>query len=254
MYRFVFRPKWIAGHLLAAVAIISFIGAGLWQLRRLDERRADNAEITAVADLPTLRLGSGTDDGDLVAWRTIEATGTWLDDDGVLVRNRSFEGQPGFHVVTPLLLDDGRALLVNRGWLPVTEVDDDQPQSLETPSGSVTVLGRLRESQQARGLAARDPADGVLEVVSRVDVERLAAQIETELVPLYAERIDAGDNGLPRPVPEPDLGEGPHLSYAVQWFLFTAVVAVGYPLVLRWTAHRRDEGFDELDEPDLVTA
>ncbi|MEM9035442.1 MAG: SURF1 family protein [Actinomycetota bacterium] len=253
MYRFALRPKWIAGHLLALVAIVVFISAGFWQLRRLDERQAENADIAAVADLPPLELGLDTDDAGLVAWRTVTATGTWLTDDGVLVRNRSLDGQPGFHVVTPLLLDDGRALLVNRGWLPVTQVDDGQATSLVTPDGEVTVVGRLRDSQRARGLAASDPDDGVLDVVSRVDVDRLAQQIDVELLPLFAERIAEGDTSLPRAVPEPDLGEGPHLSYAVQWFLFTAVVAIGYPLVLRWAAHRGEE-FDEIDEPDLVSA
>jgi surfeit locus 1 family protein len=252
MYRFALRPKWIAGHLLAVVAVIVFVSAGFWQLRRLDERQERNAQIEAVADLPPVDVARATPD-DLVPWRSIEASGTWVVDEQVVVRGRSLDGQAGFHVATPLLLDDGRALMVNRGWVPVTLVDTDDVVDVDTPTGTVTITGRLRESERAVGLAAEDPADGVLAVVSRVDVARLDAQTEAELLPLFAELVDDDATGLPTPVREPDLGEGPHLSYAVQWFLFAGVVIVGYPLVLRWAA-RHDDELEAVPERRPVTA
>ncbi len=255
MYRFALRPKWIAGHLLALTAVVVFVLAGFWQLRRLDERRDLNAEIEAVAELPPVDLAVAEAEGTDVAWRLVELEGTWVESEQVVVRNRTFDGQPGFHVVTPLLLDDGRAVAVNRGWVPVGSVDDDRVALIDTPTGEVTVLGRLRDSERARGLAVADPTEGVLDVVSRIDVERLDQQTSAPLFRRSAELVD-GDGSpadLPRPVPEPELSEGPHLSYAGQWFLFTAVVLIGYPLVLRWVARSGDGDVDTDHLPEPVT-
>ncbi len=252
MYRFALRPKWIAGHLLALTAVVVFILAGFWQLRRLDERQARNAEIESVAELAPIDLPAAEDDGTDVAWRIVELRGTWVEDEQVVVRNRTLDGQPGYHVVTPLELADGRAIAVNRGWIPVASVDDDRTALIDTPTSEVAILGRLRDSERARGLASADPVDGVLDVVSRIDVERLDRQSSAPLVERFAELVDddVAFDALPQPVPEPELSEGPHLSYAGQWFLFTAVVLVGYPLVLRWAA--RSDG-DELEaDPDDV--
>ena len=255
MYSFALRPKWIAGHVLAITAVVVFVLAGFWQLRRLDERRDLNAEIEAVADLAPVSLAAAEVEGTAVAWRLVVVDGTWLNDDEVLVRNRTLDGQPGFHIVTPLLLDDGRAIAVNRGWVPVGAVDDGRlvDAAAAAPGGEVTVLGRLRETERARGLASADPADGELDVVSRIDVGRLDQQIAAPLVALSAELVDddLAFDALPQPVDEPELSEGPHLSYAGQWFIFTAVVLIGYPLVLRWAARTDDDEIDpdELPEP-----
>ncbi len=255
MYRFALRPKWIAGHLLALTAVVVFILAGFWQLRRLDERQARNAEIESVAELAPVDLPAAEDDGTDVAWRIVELRGTWVEDEQVVVRNRTLDGQPGYHVVTPLELADGRAIAVNRGWIPVASVDENRAPSIDTPSGEVVFLGRLRDSEQARGLASADPADGVLEVISRVDVARLDQQTSAPLVERYAELVDddIAFDALPQPVPEPELSEGPHLSYAGQWFLFTAVVLIGYPLVLRWAARSDEDQFDPDEVPEPVT-
>ncbi|MEO1063453.1 MAG: SURF1 family protein [Actinomycetota bacterium] len=256
MYRFALRPKWIAGHVLALTAIVVFVLAGFWQLRRLDERQALNAEIEAVADLPPVPLDAAEAEGSDVAWRLVELTGSWESDEQVLVRNRTLDGQPGYHLVTPLELGDGRAVAVNRGWIPLSAVDDDRATSVDTPAGEVTVLGRLRDSERARGLASADPAEGVLAVVSRVDVDRLDQQTAAPLVERFAELVDddVPFDAVPQPVPEPELSEGPHLSYAGQWFLFTLVVLIGYPLVLRWAARTRDEHDGDDHEPQPVSA
>ena len=87
-----------------------------------------------------------------------------------------------------------------------------------------------------RTAALSDPAEGDLDVAQRVDIPRLAGQLPGDVVPMYVELTgsdppEPGD--LPEPIAEPSLGEGPHLSYAVQWFLFSALVAVGWFLAVR---------------------
>jgi cytochrome oxidase assembly protein ShyY1 len=132
--------------------------------------------------------------------------------------------------VTPLLLADGRVLLVARGFVPV---DDEPPPA---PEGDVSIEGRLRRSEVRRTGALGDEREGDLTVAQRVDIPRLAAQLPGDVVPMYVELTtsdppEAGD--LPEPIDEPTLDEGPHLSYAVQWFLFSAMVAVGWILAVR---------------------
>lgn len=233
MYRFLFSPKWIGFHLLVLVGIIAMINLGLWQLRRLDEREAFNARVEARYDAPPVPfdelLTPSVDVGD-IEWRPVSAGGTYLPDEQILIVNRSQNGRAGDNVVTPLALDDGRVLLVNRGFVPLGfEVP-------EAPTGEIDVIGRLRPSQERRLGQLSDPADGDLEVAQRVDIDRFAPQLPGEAVSMYVDVISTEPpelGGLPEPVIAPDLSEGNHLSYAVQWFIFSTAVAVGWVLAVR---------------------
>jgi cytochrome oxidase assembly protein ShyY1 len=243
MYRFLLRPRWLAFHALCLLGIVVMVNLAFWQLRRLDERQEFNAEVTERSAAPVQRLADVlppdggpelADELDALEWYAVRASGTYTDGQ-VVVINRSQGGQAGLNVVTPLRLDDGRLLLVNRGFVPLTA---DVPAA---PAGTVVVEGRLRTSQERRFGQVSDPADGVLTEVRRIDVARLARQLDAEVVPLYLDLATSQppEGALPIPVPEPDLSEGPHLSYAVQWFIFSAAVAVGWVLAVRWSVRKR---------------
>jgi cytochrome oxidase assembly protein ShyY1 len=230
------RPKWIAFHLLVVAGIIAMINLGFWQLRRLDERQAFNAVVEARYDaepVPLDQLLTPDTDPDDVAWRPVTASGTYMADDGVLIVNRSQNGRAGVNTVVPLQFDDGRVLLVNRGFVPQTF---DVPR---VPADEVTVTGRLRPSQERRLGQLSDAADGELREAQRVDIERLSPQFDGALVPMYIDLIEsvpAEADGLPEPVIAPDLSEGSHLSYAVQWFIFSIAAGVGWVLAVRRSA------------------
>src|SRR5262249_34590664 len=152
--------------------------------------------------------------GPIRQWRTLSATGTYDVGHEVLIRNRSYQGQPGFHVVTPLKLADGRALLVNRGWVPLTE-DGSTPKPPPPPAGSVTGTGPARATQE-RGpfFSPRDPPEGTLQQLYRVDVPRIAQQTPYPLISDYVELLTstpAGGDDQPVLVPAPELDDGPHL-------------------------------------------
>lgn len=243
MYRFLLRPRWLAFHAVCLLGIVVMVNLGFWQLRRLDERQEFNAKVSERIAAPVQALtyllapgGGPTNDDELDAleWYTVRAAGTYGDGQ-VVVINRSQGGQAGLNVVTPLRLDDGRLLLVNRGFVPLTA---EVPAA---PAGPVVVEGRLRTSQQRRFGQVSDPAEGVLTEVRRIDIERLQQQLDAEVLPLYLDLIASqpAEGELPIPVPEPDLSEGPHLSYAVQWFIFSGAVAVGWVLAVRWSARKR---------------
>jgi cytochrome oxidase assembly protein ShyY1 len=238
-YGFLFRPRWIAFHLLVIATIVAMINLGFWQLRRLDERREFNEQVSSRIDLPPAPLDevvTSTTDPDAVEWRSVEASGTYLPDEQFVVVNRSQSGRPGDLVVTPLVLDDGRILLVERGFVPL---DTD---SAAAPSGHVEIVGRLRPSQERRRGQLSDPAEGDLTQVQRVDIDRMAGQLPGSVVPMYVELVSstpAETGPFPEPIEVPELDEGPHLSYAVQWFIFTVCVAVGWVLAVRHSIRSR---------------
>lgn len=245
MYRFLLRPRWLAFHLLVVTAIVVMINLGFWQLRRLDERQAFNAVVEARYDAPPQPLDSLLTPGDgagddepwrLVEWRPASTSGTYLPDESLLVVNRSQNGRAGVNTVVPLDLGDGRIVLVNRGFVPQTA---DVPP---IPAEEVRVTGRIRVSQERRFGQLSDPADGELAEVQRLDLDRLAGQFDGELVPVYLDLIEsdpAETPPFPEPVIAPDLSEGNHLSYAVQWFIFSIAVAAGWVLAVRRSARTR---------------
>lgn len=247
MYRFLFRPRWIAFHLLVVGGIVLMVNLGFWQLDRLEQRRDFNERVVARSDLPVERIaelvGDTSDPGDPddpeirdLEWRRVVATGTYRPDEQFLVVNRSQNGRAGVNVATPMALHDGRTLIVNRGFVPL---------SIEPPTapvGEVNIQGIVRPTQERRTGQLSDPAEGRLDEVQRIDIERLEDQIAGPVLPIYVDLLEsrpAEQPGLPEPVVQPDLSEGPHLSYAVQWFIFAASVVVGWVLAVRYSVTKR---------------
>jgi surfeit locus 1 family protein len=241
MYRFLLRPKWIGFHLLVVAGIVVMVNLGFWQLRRLDQRRDFNARVEARGELPPVPLDEVLASGppDEIEWRVVTATGRYLADEQFVVVNRSQGGRAGDNVVTPMELDDGRILLVNRGFVTLN-VAPPPP-----PDGDVDVTGRIRQSQERRTGQLSDPAEGDLTELQRLDIPRLEAQLPGDVVPVYVDLLTSQPPetpGLPEPVARPALGEGPHLSYAIQWFIFSVCVAIGWVLAVRRSiATRRRE-------------
>ena len=241
MYRFLLRPKWIAFHLLVIGAVVLMVNLGFWQLRRLDERKDFNRDVSSRIERPAAPLDElippGTTlDADVLAeveWRPVSFDGEYLTGEDVLAYNRSQGGIAGVDVLTPMQLDDGRILIVNRGFVP----QSDEPSP--APEGSVEVTGRLRRSEGHRRGMATDPAEGDLGEIRRIDISRLAPQLPGDVVPMYVE-LTASDPAEPAPTPipvaEPELTERNHLSYAVQWFIFSACAAAGWVFAVRKSA------------------
>jgi cytochrome oxidase assembly protein ShyY1 len=240
-YGFLRQPRWIAFTALVLVLVVVMLNLALWQLRRLDERRDRNDRVAAALAAEPVPIGDGED---VAEWTTVSATGTFDPNQQVLIRNRSYRGQPGYHVVTPLERADGAALLVNRGWVPL-EGDDGDLDVPPPPSGEVTVVGHVRPSQRkSRFFSPSDPAEGRLDQLYRVDIPRIAEQVPYPLVPVYVELtsldppVEPADSTgaavmLPVPVPPPEQGDGPHLAYAGQWVLFSACAVAGWIIVVR---------------------
>ncbi len=245
-YSFARRPIWLVGHLVVVAAVIGFSMLGMWQLSRHQERSEIDARVVARLDhgpVPIADLAETmTSAPDSLEFRRIEARGTYLTDDEVVWQARTLDGASGHQILTPLELADGSAIIVDRGWVPI-DISDPPVQGAEPPTDEVTVTGYLRLTQERGSLGPVDPADGRLARISRVDVDRLDAQMSAALLPMWVQ-LEGQEppqvNRSPRAMPAPEPGDGPpHLSYAVQWVLFAGVVAVGYPILLRATARER---------------
>ena len=269
-------PRLIPWHLLIAAVVALFVTAGVWQLERHAQLHDRNALLTARLAAPSESYEAAAAAYDPAAeagapddprYRPVVADGRFAEEHDVLWRGRAFDGQPGYHVLTPLVLErpegaPARAVLVDRGWIPyrydVPEVPDFAP-----PPGPVRVEGRLMPAQGTpegplAALAPRDPPDGPLDTVARPDVDRLQAQVPwpLERFVLEAERIvgvpdgaegtvvharivedgldpGAGEVRLPLLPAAPAPRGGPHLGYAFQWFSFALITGVGYVLLLR---------------------
>lgn len=226
-------PRWLVAHVLVALLAILFINLGLWQLRRLEERRVENVVAAArmaapVEGLDQLLRAAGPD-LETLRLRTTRVTGRFRPEAEVLLRSQVHLGMSGFHILTPLEYEAGKAVLVDRGWIPL----EVPASAFPPPSGEVTVQGVLLLSQQRR-FGPADPEAGVLTYLFRVDIPRLDRQMPWELAPVYIAYTGGSTQDLPAPVPLPDVtDEGPHLVYAVQWFAFTIIGLVGYGFLLR---------------------
>ena len=228
------------------LAVAAMVTAGFWQLHRLSERRDRNSVVTSRGEQPVAEIQElvGADDsydqGAEIEFRPIRATGVYHPADQVLIRNRTYQGSAGYWVLTPLRLSGGTAVAVNRGWIPLGVGMGTSPADFAPPGGEVEVVGLLRATVTAAGLQQADPARGVLAEMARPDLARLAQQLDVDLLPVYVQLQAQSPpaNNLPIPIPPPDLGEGSHLAYAVQWFVFATIAAIGYPLILRRNTSR----------------
>lgn len=238
-------------HVVVLAAVIAMINLGLWQLRRLDEKRDRNQLLAQNYSKPPAQLGDlleevGRAGIERLRFRQVLLRGTWDPEGEVAIRNRTLGGAPGRWVATPLLPEGGGpAVLVVRGWIPQSIQDTEPPfGDVAPPAGSVEVRGYVEPTQERGSIGPVDRPEGRLAELSRVDVERFAAQYG-RVEPFFVQLIEpVPASGIPTPVPLPEPDEGPHLAYAGQWAIFALIAIVGYPLVLRRVARSR-AGLDD---------
>jgi cytochrome oxidase assembly protein ShyY1 len=247
--RFWLRPKWIFGHLLCLFLVVLFINLGFWQLRRLHEKRVRNDLIHQRERATPASLDDALRGGPSGAvYRRVRVTGHWDAAGTVLVRSRALDEVPGYAVLTPLVTDD-QTVIVNRGFTQLGGGGEAAILATVRPRGDteIRVDGILRASEKRGSFGPKD-VSGHQTVVNRIDVTSLEQVLDRHLAPVYLQLLSSSPpppGGLPRPFPLPATDEGPHLSYAGQWFIFATVGAVGWPLLLRKTARDIANGTDE---------
>lgn len=236
---------WVTLLVLALMALLARLG--FWQLDRLDERRAENVALAAAMDATSFLLNEAEISGDLEAWkdRQVVAEGQYDFENQFALIVQSWQGSPGLHLITPLVLDDGKtAVLVDRGWIP----DEQQPPefwSQYDETGMISVDGYIAMSQIiSRGTAESAPG-GPSQEWYRVDIAAIQPQIPYDLLPVYVIESPSEESVIELPYHQArnvEINEGNHMSYAMQWFVFCIGLGTAYVIYInKWITDREKD-------------
>lgn len=230
--RVLFSARWWWVSLLVIVGMAVLARLGIWQLDRLAQRRAQNAEVLEQLMAPPLVLTGGAlpaNPEDLHG-RPASVSGQYDYAHQIVLTQQSWNGAPGVHLITPLVIDGSEvAVLVDRGWIPALETEAGDLARYEEPDEEI-IRGALQKSQTLSG-NRQSASDASSQQWYRIDIEAIQRQMPYELLSVYLLQAPEEDvqQVLPyRSEPEIDLSEGSHLAYAIQWFLFALILAAGY--------------------------
>lgn len=212
--------------LLAATLIGMAVTArlGVWQLDRAAEKTALQDALDAQGQLTpvsAVELARDLGQAEAQVHRRAEVAGTWLPAQTVHLDNRQMDGRVGFYVLTPLRLDDGSVLLVQRGWRARDFTDRARLAPLPTPEGRVVLSGRLARGP-ARLYEFTDAVPGPIR--QNLDLSAFARETGLPLRPLMLLQTSAADDGLLRDWPRPTADVHKHYGYAFQWFALCALI------------------------------
>ncbi len=242
--RFLLSRRWLGFALVVALLATLAWWLGEWQFDRLADRRDRNESVRHNEETQAAPAGDVLAPGRPVAerdeWRRVTATGTYAVADTVIVRYRTRDGDSGVDVVVPLLTAEGPALLVDRGWLPGDNAGSAEIEPPAPPAGEVTVTGWVRRDDAGDATRVDDHS------TRSISSERIGEALDLEV---YGGFVDlATEDPEPEkpltPAEPPDLGEGPHFFYGLQWWFFgvLAIFGFGYLAYDEWavaTGRRR---------------
>jgi surfeit locus 1 family protein len=225
------REKYFFLKSIVALALICLcLIAAQWQYNRGVDRHARNSLIEANIAAPNISLTSAASDLGKNEWRTVTTTGTFDASKTILLRNRYFEGKYGFEFLTLFQTSAGQRFWVDRGWLIAGKDALTAPLIPATPTGEVEITGRLRlDSSLPRGSFFALPASGT-GLISKWN-----AQNEVATEGFYLDLLNGSTSELTPNVAAqlPELSDGPHMAYALQWVFFGGLVGYGRILVRR---------------------
>ena len=240
--------KWIFPTILVILAAAVCVRLGIWQLDRLAQRRAFNQHYMTMASAPPVNLSEG-EDLQQMEYRQVIAQGRFDFSQQVALRNQYYHDQYGYHLLTPLVLGDGTAILVDRGWIPSEGNLERSGWDQYDENGLVTVNGIVRLSREKGDLIGNPdpelaPGQTRLDIWNFPNVPRIQNQVSYKLNPVYIQETRPDeDSSLPVSVqPEVDLTEGPHMGYALQWFTFAAIFLIGYPFYVSKQFQKKGKG------------
>ncbi|MHA5053084.1 SURF1 family cytochrome oxidase biogenesis protein [Streptomyces sp. SD15] len=245
MYRFLLSRQWVILTLVTLLLIPTMIRLGFWQLHRHEHKVALNEVISqslAADPVPAESLtapGQHVEHEDL--YRRVTAKGTFDTADEVVVRRRTnADGEVGYHVLTPFVLDDGRVLIVNRGWIPSNGSQTAFPKIPAPTKGEITVTGRLMPDQTTGDSGIKNIQGLPDRQVMLINSEQQAKSLGKQVLGGYIEQTSPEPKGdSPELIRDPEHNDiGPHMAYAIQWWLFSAGVPVGWIILVR--RERRD--------------
>lgn len=251
MLRALFSRRFLFATLFVLAAMAVMIRLGVWQLDRREQRIARNADLTAKLAAAPVALNEIAEAAqwplptERTAVRNLPAAAEGEFDFAgqMLLVQQSYNNEPGAHWIVPLrLTGSDKAVLVDRGWLPFSDIASGRWQQYPHEDAAVHVTGYLQPPQLLPGAAETPPAGPGQRLAQpqlewyRLDVAAMQSQLPYPLLPVYllADTGDAANSQPPVAIePEVDLSEGPHLGYALQWFAFAVTAGVVYVAAVR---------------------
>ena len=244
-----FSRRWLLATLLVLAGVALCVRLGIWQLDRLEKRRAFNARVTAQIDQSPLALSGKALNEDIfnMEYRPVKVSGKYDFSQEIAIINQSFGNEWGVHLVTPLVIaGTDQAILVDRGWIPHQDYQSGDWSKYAEP-GILEVEGVLRRPQSKAEIGGRTdptpaPGESQRAAWNFVNIEQIGKQVSYPLLGAYIQQApNPAWTGLPyRTQPEIEITEGPHMSYALQWFTFAALLGIGYPFFIRRQEHRTE--------------
>ncbi len=226
LWRTFFRGRWLPATVVVLVAIGVMVRLGVWQLHRLEGRRAANAVIARQLAEPPITIddqNATTVDPNELSFRRVSLQGEWDYAHEMELRYRSYDGQPGIHLLTPLhLTGSDTYVLVDRGWISFEQTGPVGRQPYDSGAGG-GIEGLIY------ALIPQDGPSTEPGVFSQIDLARIGAQLPYPIQNYWVQRLPAGANQTP-PLSEglPDLGDGSHLNYVIQWWAFALTLLITY--------------------------
>jgi cytochrome oxidase assembly protein ShyY1 len=214
--------------LVAVALVLLCLWAAQWQYQRGVDRHARNVLIAEQSQLPPIEFQNLLGDIADYEWRKISLKGSFDDKNQILLRNRYHDGMYGFEQLTLFVFDE-RKIWVDRGWVKAGSDATVPPQLQPTNQGLISIDGRLRlDSSLPRGKFFAVANDSERNLVSQLDARK---GIQTEK--FYIDLISASDASMNPDVPVdlPELSDGPHMAYALQWLFFAGLVIYGRRLI-----------------------
>lgn len=247
MYRFLLTRQWLGYAALTLLAAAVMVYLGVWQLHRYHQHAATNARVAAAARAQPVPVGQvlavGRSPSGDRAWTRITADGRYDAQHQILVRGRSVDGLVGFEVLTPLVLPDGSALLVDRGWVaPAPGGAIARPDVPPPATGPVTVTGRVHLPESGATRATGNPPE-----VRRISPARLAGGLPYPLYGGYLllDKQSPPAGGQFTVVPSDHENAWQNAGYVVQWWGFAALTLFGYGWAARRQVHQPGGDRDE---------
>lgn len=223
------RPSWIISHIFVVALLVSTVNFGFWQLRRLEERKSNNTQIMEASGRESVAVNNLYADelDNYQSYAPATAIGTFDENRQVYLINRTRDGVPGVEVINSFTLETEPVshVAVNRGYIPRKIFNEDSSEAWKPSLELFEIEGFIMTSFSNGKLQGDE--------ISRIDTELLSDEWGIPLLPIYLQQDQQTSNTWPVQMELPELTEGSHFSYAVQWFIFTLIGLVGYPLVLR---------------------
>lgn len=227
MFKNLTKPRWIALTAFLLIMIYLFIRLSDWQFDRYNQRIQNNEITTAALSSEPINLTDLSQFSYLKDWQKVSIKGEFVNSDAKLLRRQYLESSLGFWVITPLKLENDQVILVNRGWIPIAESSTSQQEIPSSPQGDATIIGYVQTLKDTR----REPEDLPLNQINYLNSTNFSSQpLSTSYLQLAS--MTPMDNQVAI-IPLPELSNGPHFSYAIQWILFALMLPIGWYVLLK---------------------